>query len=82
MHLKTQSFLIALENMLKFTTSQILLIENFQHHDFYNAIKNMYGELNLYTKTLHEARMIVISKVPLNYKPLLSQVPGAEHLVS
>jgi len=74
MHLQTNNnHISALKNMFKLAKRQVLLIENFNCHDFYSDVKNFvrkdsnWNTSNIYFKALEKAKMMIISKEKLKY---------------
>ena len=83
MHLKVgNSHLIALSNMFRYATKQLLLMENWTAHDFLDDIKflfskNMIPWKNIYfyyrvSIEFNKPHLMIISSVPLKKYPVLT----------
>ncbi len=82
MHLKVgNSHLIALSNMFKCATKQLVIMENWTAHNFYGDIKFLFSRKmipwkNIYyyyreSKEFKKPRLMIISSVPLKNYPVL-----------
>ncbi len=83
MHLKVgNSHLIALSNMFKCATKQLVIMENWTAHNFYEDIQFLFSKgmipwKNIYyyyreSVELKKTHLIVVSAIPLNNYPILS----------